>query len=120
MSRCCGGRDPASTRVKQVAIKPPPKPRGSPSKTDQRNLGDVSVAHASELPPDTGDILAGPIFREYLHLVNAKANLRQVEPPCASDCLLVVDMQNDFVTSHPLRNPGLSRFSSSESEDIGE
>jgi len=57
-------------------------------------------------------------------MLNAQEFMAQsgsVAGPQASDCLLVIDMQNDFMSPHPTRNPiAHPPFAATESEDIVE
>mmetsp|Transcript_56302 Transcript_56302/g.89406 ORF Transcript_56302/g.89406 Transcript_56302/m.89406 type:complete len:592 (+) Transcript_56302:89-1864(+) len=65
--------------------------------------------------------IGGPVFKEYLKYIDAKSFMVEkgsIGKLSAKDCLLVIDMQNDFISFQAEHNCCNSRFASTESLDI--
>jgi hypothetical protein len=84
------------------------------------SVAEVSVDVHGKMPASEPEI-GGPYFKEYLNYIDAKSFMvdkGSIGNLTEQDCLLVIDMQNDFVSFHGEHNPCSSRFASTESLDI--
>jgi len=65
--------------------------------------------------------IAGPIFQEYLQLLNVEENIQGgLMELSSTDCLLVIDMQNDFLSAMPDNPIEAPPFAATESEHVVE